>query len=130
MGEPSIAPFPFGASTLAGASSEVVIAELHRLAIIFFPGIEVSPKFSQVLLPLLQGQGQTRAQASPRPLYSNLWHLTRVLAIAETEAPTQVEVETEPESVVDDTSLVNQGEPQQEPVFGYFYPVDGGADES
>ena len=40
-----IAPFPFGASTLAGASSEVVVAELHRLAIIFFPEIEVSPKF-------------------------------------------------------------------------------------
>jgi len=33
------------------------------------------------------------------------YHCTRV----ETEAPTQVEVETEPESVVDDTSLVNQG---------------------
>ena len=78
-----IAPFPFGASTLAGASSEVVVAELHRLAIIFFPGIEVSPKIPQVLLPLLQEQGQVRAQASPRPLYSNLWHLTGALAIVD-----------------------------------------------
>ena len=77
-----IAPSPFGASTLAGASLEVVVAELHRLAIIFFPEIEVSPKFHQVPLPLLQGQGQARAQVSPRPLYSNLWHLTGVLAIA------------------------------------------------
>ena len=25
---------------------------------------------------------------------------------------------------------VDAGEPQQEPVFGYFYPVDGGVDES
>ena len=33
------------------------------------------------------------------------YHCTRV----ETEAPTQVEVETEPESVVDNTFLVNQG---------------------
>ena len=33
------------------------------------------------------------------------YHCTHV----ETEAPAQVEVETEPESVVDDTSLVNQG---------------------
>ena len=40
-----IAPPLFGASTLAGASPEVAVAELHRLAIIFFPGIEVSPSF-------------------------------------------------------------------------------------
>ena len=77
-----IAPFPFGASTLAEASSEVVVVELHRLAIIFFPGIEVFPKIPQVLLPLLQEQGQARAQASPRPFYSNSWHLTGALAIA------------------------------------------------
>ena len=77
-----IAPPLFGASTLAGASPEVAVAELHRLAIIFFPGIEASPKFPQVLLPLLQEQGQARAQSSPRPLYSNLWHLTGALAIA------------------------------------------------
>jgi len=77
-----IAPFPFGASTLAGASPKVAVAELHYLAIIFFPGIEVSPKFPQVLLPLLQEQGPARAQASPMPLYSNLWHLTGALAIA------------------------------------------------
>jgi len=77
-----IAPFPFGASTLAGASPEVVVAELHRLAIIFFSEIEVPPKFLHVLLPLLQGQGQARAQVFPRPLYSNLWHLSGVLAVA------------------------------------------------
>ena len=40
-----IAPFPFGASTLAGASSEVVVAELHRLAIIFFSGSKFPPSF-------------------------------------------------------------------------------------
>ena len=49
-----IAPPLFGASTLAGASPEIPVAELHRLAIIFFPEIEVSPKFPQVLLPVLQ----------------------------------------------------------------------------
>ena len=81
-GEAPIAPPIFGASTLTVASPEVAVAELHRLAIIFFPGIEVSLKFPQVLLPLLQEQGQARAQASPRPLYSNLWHLTGALAIA------------------------------------------------
>jgi len=66
-----IAPPLFGASTLAGASPEVAVAELHRLAIIFFPGIEVSPKFPQILLPLLQEQGQARAIAGKLSSFPN-----------------------------------------------------------
>lgn len=35
--------------------------------------------------------------------------------------------ELELEPVADNASFVNQGDPQPEAIFGYFYPADGGA---
>ncbi|CAN6208808.1 unnamed protein product [Urochloa humidicola] len=47
----------------------------------------------------------------------------------ENETPEQEVVETVSEPVADNAFFVNQGEPQFEPVFGYFMPADGGAGE-
>ncbi|RLN13567.1 hypothetical protein C2845_PM09G08560 [Panicum miliaceum] len=52
-------------------------------------------------------------------------HCNRVYTVT----PEQDEGEPESELVGDDTPVENQGDPQPETVFGYFYPADGGAVE-
>ncbi|CAO2207548.1 unnamed protein product, partial [Urochloa humidicola] len=119
---PGRAPWPWPPATEPRASSSPRSSSTFRLKL-----LQSVSLFFVVSSPTPVNQAQARSPSPP--LYFNPRLSESSFPILETETPEQEVGEHESEPVADDAQFVKQGDPQPEPVFGYFYPVDGGTGE-